>query len=56
MNRRNFLFASFGLASTPLWANAFPKNPYTTEMLLGMGELPMYKETIPLAKKAGKAF
>jgi len=56
MNRRNFLFTSLGLASTPLWANTFPKNPYTIEMLLGMGELPMYKETIPLAKKAGKAF
>ena len=56
MNRRNFLFTSFGLASTPFWANSLPKNPYSTEMLLGMGELPLYKETIPLAKKAGKAF
>ena len=56
MNRRNFLFTSFGLVSTPLWANAFPKNPYTTEMLLGMGELPMYKETIWNRKyKANKA-
>jgi LAS superfamily LD-carboxypeptidase LdcB len=56
MNRRNFLFTSFGLASTPFWANSLPKNPYSTEMLLGMSELPLYKETIPLAKKAGKAF
>ena len=56
MNRRNFLFTSFGLASTPFWANSLPKNPYSTKMLLGMGELPLYKEIIPLAKKAGKAF
>jgi LAS superfamily LD-carboxypeptidase LdcB len=56
MNRRNFLFTSFGLASTPFWANSLPKNPYSTEMLLGMGELPLYKKSIPLAKKAGKAF
>jgi LAS superfamily LD-carboxypeptidase LdcB len=56
MNRRNFLFTSFGLASTPFWANSLTKNPYSTEMLLGMSELPLYKETIPLAKKAGKAF
>ncbi|MCH1433801.1 MAG: M15 family metallopeptidase, partial [Flavobacteriaceae bacterium] len=56
MNRRNFLSTSFGLASTPFWANSLPKNPYSTEMLLGIGELPLYKETVPLAKKVGKAF
>jgi LAS superfamily LD-carboxypeptidase LdcB len=56
MNRRRFISTSIGLSTLPLWSQTLQKNPYSTEMLLGMTNLSLYSEAIPLAKKAGKAF
>lgn len=56
MNRRLFLSTSFGMLSIPLRSKLSKKNPYTTELLLGKGKLPLYSESIPLAMEAGMAF
>lgn len=56
MNRRVFLTTSIGLASAPLWSQSHPPKPYSTDLLLGQKTLKLYKTSIPLAKKAGRAF
>lgn len=56
MNRRNFLSTSVGLISLSSWSKNIKKEKYSTELLLGMGKLPLYSNLIPLAIEAGKAF
>ena len=56
MNRRNFLSTSVGLISLSSWSKNIKKEKYSTELLLGMGKLPLYSNSIPLAIEAGKAF
>ena len=56
MNRRNFLSTSVGLISFASWSKNVKKEKYSTELLLGMGKLPLYSNLIPLAIEAGKAF
>ncbi|MGB1831895.1 MAG: hypothetical protein ACPHIT_06815, partial [Flavobacteriaceae bacterium] len=56
MNRRVFLTTSIGLASAPLWSQSHPPKPYSIDLLLGQKTFKLYKTSIPLAKKAGRAF
>ena len=56
MNRRIFLTTSIGLFTAPLWGQSNFTKPYSTALLLGQKELKLYKASIPLAKKAGRAF
>jgi len=56
MNRRLFLSNSLSLLGTHLWSNNIKYDPYSTKFLLGMGDLILYSNNIPLAIEPGKAF
>lgn len=56
MNRRLFISTSLGLMTLPTWSQTFKADPFSREFLLGMEELSLYSNTIPLALEAGNAF
>ena len=56
MNRRLFLSTSLSLLSINSYSKSIKFNPYSTKFLLGMGDLPLYSNNIPMAIEPGKAF
>ena len=56
MNRRLFISTSLGLMTLPTWSQTPKADPFSREFLLGMEELSLYSNTIPLALEAGNAF
>ena len=56
MNRRLFLTTSLGLTIASVHSQYLPAKPYSIDTLLGQKKFKQYKDTIPLVKKAGKAF
>ncbi|MDG1762959.1 MAG: M15 family metallopeptidase [Flavobacteriaceae bacterium] len=56
MNRRLFISTSLGLMTLPTWSQTSKADPFSREFLLGMEELSLYSNTIPLALEAGNAF
>jgi len=55
MNRRLFISTSLGL-TLPTWSQTSKADHFSREFLLGMEELSLYSNTIPLALEAGNAF